>query len=382
MLRWSILGALLIASRHAVAYDIFRDYSGSTFFDGWDFYGSFDNLTWGNVTWVTKEVGASQNLAYVNSENHVILKVDNVTNVTVGELRSSVRITTQDAYDLGSLWIIDLNHIPYGCSVWPAFWSFGPHWPEDGEIDIIEGINVNPSNQMAIHATQGCYHNGNTDQLGSTGSTDCSQGSGCTVGELSPNSYNSGFAQAGGGVFATQFDVSGIFMWFWSRADIPSSISQATSTSSIDISSWGTSHATFSSNMCNISQFFTPQNLVLDIDLCGVWAGVPSIYDSQCANEGPTGLCYNDSVVGPGSPRYDNAYFDINYVRTYTTSTNAPVATSTNAPPSGGSTLSMSANLAQSTGTSGGVARMHDLMASLTLALCVFAGTLLLTWSI
>lgn len=28
-----------------------------------------------------------------------------------------VRITTQEAYDLGSLWIIDLNHIPYGCSV-------------------------------------------------------------------------------------------------------------------------------------------------------------------------------------------------------------------------------------------------------------------------
>ncbi|KAG6379864.1 hypothetical protein JVT61DRAFT_10424 [Boletus reticuloceps] len=108
MQRWSILGALLIASRHAVAYDIFHDYSGSTFFDGWDFYGSFDNLTWGmsfelgtrlaltvvviegNVTWVTKEVGASQNLAYVNSENHAILKVDNVTNVTFGELRSSV----------------------------------------------------------------------------------------------------------------------------------------------------------------------------------------------------------------------------------------------------------------------------------------------------
>ena len=27
---------------------------------------------------------------------------------------------------------------------------------------------------------------------------------------------------------------------------------------------------------------------------------------------------YNDSVVGPGSPRFDNAYWDISYVRTYT----------------------------------------------------------------
>jgi hypothetical protein len=28
-------------------YDVVRDYSGSTFFDGWDFYGSYDNLTLG-----------------------------------------------------------------------------------------------------------------------------------------------------------------------------------------------------------------------------------------------------------------------------------------------------------------------------------------------
>lgn len=27
---------------------------------------------------------------------------------------------------------------------------------------------------------------------------------------------------------------------------------------------------------------------------------------------------YNDNVIGPGSPRYDNAYFVINFVRVYT----------------------------------------------------------------
>ena len=31
----------------AVAFDVVRDYSGSTFFDAWDFYGNLDNLTWG-----------------------------------------------------------------------------------------------------------------------------------------------------------------------------------------------------------------------------------------------------------------------------------------------------------------------------------------------
>ena len=33
---------------------------------------------------------------------------------------------------------------------------------------------------------------------------------------------------------------------------------------------------------------------------------------------------YNDNVVGPGSPKYDDAYFEINYVRAYTTGAPAP----------------------------------------------------------
>jgi len=63
---------------------------------------------------------------------------------------------------------------------------------------------------MAIHTTPGCYMPPNTSQLGKMGITDCGQDSGCTVGETSPNSYSASFAQAGGGVFATNFDVSGI----------------------------------------------------------------------------------------------------------------------------------------------------------------------------
>ncbi|KIJ63767.1 glycoside hydrolase family 16 protein [Hydnomerulius pinastri MD-312] len=322
------ISTLCIYLSSAVAYNLIREYAGSTFFDRWDFYGGWDNLTLGNATWVTQSQAASQGLAYVNSEGHAIIKVDNTTNVPLGQNRNSVRITTQDAYDIGSLWIIDLNHIPYGCSVWPAFWSFGPNWPYDGEIDIIEGINTMDNNQMAIHTTPGCTHSGNVNQLGVTGSTtDCSQGPGCTVTETSPNSYQAGFAAAGGGVFATQFDSTGIYMWFWSRPDIPPSITQATSTSSIDISQWGTPHASYFSTTCNITQFFSPQNLVLDITLCGDWGGVPSIYGPSCGNSGPTGLCYNDCVVGPGSPRYDNAYFDISYIRTYTTVSVVPSST-------------------------------------------------------
>lgn len=330
MVRALLFGALALLASTSSAYDVIREYSGNTFFDGWDFYGAPDNLTLGNVTWVSQTDAMSLGLAYVNTQGNVILKVDNTTNVTYGQERNSVRITTQDAYELGSLWLIDINHIPYGCSVWPAFWSFGPQWPNDGEIDIIEGINLMTYNQMAIHTTPGCTQSGSASQLGTSGSTtDCSQPAGCTVMETSPNSFESGFAAAGGGVWATKFDDTGISIWFWSRPDVPQSINQSTSTSSLDLSGWGTPHANYSSTTCNMNEFFTPQNLVLDITLCGDWAGLSWDYDPTCGSSGPTGLCYNDCVVGPGSPRYDTAYWDISYIRTYTTRSSSPSPTGT-----------------------------------------------------
>ena len=47
MWRGWIVAVLVLAVRRAVAFDIVREYSGSTFFDRWDFYGYWDNLTLG-----------------------------------------------------------------------------------------------------------------------------------------------------------------------------------------------------------------------------------------------------------------------------------------------------------------------------------------------
>jgi len=126
----------------SVSYDLVRDYSGTTFFDRWDFYGSWDNLTLGDVVWLDRVSAFQENLVYIDEHNRAIIKVDNITDVPWNEKRSSIRITSHDFYSVGSLWIIDLTHLPYGCSVWPAFWSKGPQWPDHGEIDIIEGVNL------------------------------------------------------------------------------------------------------------------------------------------------------------------------------------------------------------------------------------------------
>lgn len=80
----------------------------------------------------------------------------------------------------------------------------------DGHIDIIEGINNQVNNQFAIHTTEGCYHDKPTNQVGFNIDTNCSTASGCTVGMTTQNTYMSGFASAGGGVYATQYDTAGI----------------------------------------------------------------------------------------------------------------------------------------------------------------------------
>ena len=94
--------------------------------------------------------------------------------------------------------------------VWPSFWTKGINWPAGGEIDVIEAVNLMTYNQMALHTSTGCTQATGVNQSGATSDTDCGTTSGCTVAEQQPNSFGAGFASAGGGVWATQFDSSGI----------------------------------------------------------------------------------------------------------------------------------------------------------------------------
>jgi len=295
---------------------------------------------------VDRDTAMSGGLTYVSGQNTAVIRVDNYTTVPFNFKRNTVRITSNDFYDLGSLWIFDAIHLPFGCSVWPAWWSKGLNWPVGGEIDIIENINLAQTNQMALHTTPGCFQTSAPAQPGASGDdSDCSTPSGCIVADLDPRSWGQDFAAAGGGIFATQFDFTGIYIWFWSRADVPATLWPSAQVTPLDISQWGLPTASYLAETCNISQFFTPQQLVLNIDLCGDWAGIPSIYQSTCGNEPPndptnpvssqnprTPTCYADNVIGPGN-RYDNAYFEINHIRTYTTvAASAATPTSANLP--------------------------------------------------
>ncbi|KAI0339160.1 hypothetical protein BDW22DRAFT_1295682, partial [Trametopsis cervina] len=297
-------------------FTLVKDFSGKTFFDDWQFYGNYDNLTNGAVNYVTQ--AQSSNLAFVNSAGHAVIKVDNESFVPYPDKRNSVRISSNDYFELGTLFVFDAVHLPYGCSVWPGIWTKGNDWPANGEIDIVEGINMVTSNQMALHTFAGCNAASGTNAINQPTITSCNDttSSGCTVPEKQPNNYGAAFAQNGGGVYAMQFDASGIFIWFWTRSAVPAAIS--TATDSIDLSTFGPPSAAYPSQSCNIAEFFGPQQIVLDITLCGDWAGVPSIFTQTCAgNSTDPNTCYVGYVINNGTSDLADGYFEFNSIRAF-----------------------------------------------------------------
>nr|XP_031860784.1 uncharacterized protein CI109_003828 [Kwoniella shandongensis]KAA5527856.1 hypothetical protein CI109_003828 [Kwoniella shandongensis] len=367
MIGFLATSALFSLGVSATVYPKVESYSGTTFFDGWEFpVETYDNTTNGDVFWAT---AANTSLLYVNDANRVILKVDNTSSVVYNEKRYAPKLLTKNVYEPGTVWVMDAVHMPYGCSVWPAFWTQGTNWPTNGEIDIVEGINQRTFNQMALHTGEAgtCTVSNSTSMTGSVDISNCNndatQNSGCTVLDNDNNSYGEGFATAGGGVYVAEFATDGIRMWFLTRSAVPSSLS--VSASSIDTSTLGTPVAEYSSSSCDIANLFGPQRLTIDITLCGDFAGVSSLLAQTCPALVGDATCYTTYVINDGSTTYANAYYELNYINIYSSSSSsssssnstASATTTLTAGVSGASGTAKSSASAASSGAASGAIR-------------------------
>lgn len=165
----SLASALTLrVSAHFVLTD---SYTGRDFLNGWK-WEDLDDPTHGRVNYTDQHTALATNLtygthisssprplnrhetssAYVATDTKFVIRADpyNIVSPTARG-RNSVRISTWKAWD-ESVTVLDLQHMPEGCGTWPAFWSLsqqGP-WPHGGEIDIIEGTDVNLKPTQAI----------------------------------------------------------------------------------------------------------------------------------------------------------------------------------------------------------------------------------------
>jgi len=300
-------------------YSLRVKHSGSNFFDGWDFYTGSDP-THGNVQYLSGTDAMSAGLAYVQADGTTVLAVDNKSQVAPGGQRKSVRIGTKDSYNDG-LFIADFYKMPHGNTVWPAYWSVGNSWPDDGEMDIVEYVNEATTNQYTLHTGSGsdCTLDTTVDGiykdatgavkafLGNPLGTDCRSSNGanagCAFSDTGNASAGTAFNMGSGGVFVHLWDSTQVSIWRFGRNEIPQDITAG----SPNPSNWGVPMAYWSNSSCDFTNHFRNQQLVIDTTICGDWAG--GVYNSL-----GLGTC-SDAVAN--SSNYDWAMWKINYVAIY-----------------------------------------------------------------
>ncbi|KZT02744.1 glycoside hydrolase family 16 protein, partial [Laetiporus sulphureus 93-53] len=290
-------------------------YEGETFFDRFDFYTGADPTN-GLVNYTDQETAFADGLAYVTSDGIVVMRGDNTTWLSEGEERKSVRVSSQKEYNTG-LFILDLDMAPWGCAVWPAWWTLGSGtWPWTGEIDIIEGVHDNEHNQVTWHTGPNCNLTESGNFTGTIVTTnnepnlDCdsvdglNDNSGCGVVEWSRASYGPYFDEQGGGVFAMKWDVSGIGVWSFYRAAIPQDITDGQPTPS----TWGEPVAFLDASGCNPITNFVNHSIIFDITFCGDWAG------NDYSTSGCPGTC-PERLMDPAN--FVNASWEIRSLTVY-----------------------------------------------------------------
>lgn len=284
-------------------------------------------------------LGTYNGALYVGVDNNTMLKPGSATG------RNSVKLVSNSVYNSGLL-IANFAHIPSNaCGLWPAYWLVGPNWPTGGEIDIIEGVNMNADNQMTLHTNTGC-----TPSIGGAGrqtgvvapntETDCGAGNaaiGCGVVDPNGASYGSGFNTAGGGVYATLLSSSGIQIWMWNAGGVPGDVKNGAPNPSgwgEPVAAWGTGcnyGAAFSSmqivSLYSLYPFYHSILLtwlwIINTAFCGAWAGnVWANTASPCAAGVATCNCASlasscNTYVAENPSAFDEAYWLINSIQVY-----------------------------------------------------------------
>ena len=133
------------------------------------------------------------------------------------------------------------------------------NWPMSGEIDIIEGVNEQRTNQISVHTSAGCGLNGDDpDVLGHWTGLDSNSTSGFAFVDQNTKSYGGPFNVGKGGVYAMEWTSHAISVWFWPRAGIPADVIRHAP----DPSTWGKPSARFQGT-CDLDQHFKDQNIVI-----------------------------------------------------------------------------------------------------------------------
>ncbi len=165
-------------------------------------------------------------------------------------------------------------------------------------------------------------------------------------------SYGSAFNAQDGGVFAMEWTSDAIKVWNWPSASVPEDITSGSPVPSV--LKWGLPQFSTEGGQGSVDDFFHDQQIIINTDFCGSWAGQQSIWES--ATSGGTESCKaltgyktcNEYVANEPSA-FAGAYWGFNSIKVYQKS--AVAATSTSAAQSSTSSATSSSSTSSEAST-------------------------------
>lgn len=359
-------------------YKVYEVQEGDSFWDFYDFYKGPDSKgSNGYINYVSKEKAFALGIANVLKQNsepdNVNINVspnarDTIANQSEETFiymssspteegpRDSIRLEGKSRFNRG-LFIIDLDHMPAGCGTWPAFWlSDEANWPQNGEIDILEGVNYQTVAKTALHTSESCDMKDTPNEL-KTGTWDPAVGipdsktgipdmtlrdsndcfvyskkqwlnQGCVAVDDKPGSIGEPFNAKGGGVYALEWDPINkhIRSWVFSpHGEVPDNLREAISSAgnlneservSPNPDVWGLPYGYFpigEGTNCS-SNHFANMRIIFNLAFCGSVAGNRFYID--CTEECKVfDTC--DDYIKSNPKKLDEAYWKIRGVYVY-----------------------------------------------------------------
>mmetsp|Transcript_24904 Transcript_24904/g.56405 ORF Transcript_24904/g.56405 Transcript_24904/m.56405 type:complete len:481 (+) Transcript_24904:102-1544(+) len=310
---------------------------GHTFFDNFTFM-TIDEVHGANDL-LTKQRALAEGIITADS-SHAVMRTGSMS---TNWKRKTVNVHTNYAWDPKKSFIavMKYRHLPNGAGVWPGFWSMNSDilWPGGGELDILEYAN-DEKNKVSFHTTKKCFLD--TRKLGK-----CMHGHG--MGGPGPSLCETDYfhnllgcrpqqkQQTGAwysshpGVIAAEWTEEFVKVFYIPEKEIPADLSS----DAPKPETWDKfiiSYLPFQAGTCQ--DLALPQELIINIQMCGDWAGGAWEKSPSNTATGWTsryGICQNNIwdpqfdcctkwIMSPAADSYlrDHAYFDIDYVKVFT----------------------------------------------------------------